>query len=140
MRRLALVSIGVAAAALMLAAGCGKKNEAGTPPKSDGSVVCPGNAACPKDAKYYGVAIKPTPPATAGSPASEMICPGDPGCPVGYVGRLVHTLRAGKVTVCRAGVAPCSTTHHAIVCEDDDNNPATAAPGCPGLPEAPPAK
>ena len=103
-------------------------------------MACPGNAGCPKDGKYYGIAIRPTPPATPGAPASEMICPGDPGCPAGYVGRLVHSIKAGRVTVCRAGVAPCSTTHHAILCEDDDNNPATAAPNCPGLPEPAPAK
>lgn len=139
MRRVILPSVGLSV--LLVLAACGQqKQQAGTPPKGDGSIVCPGAAACPKDAKYYGIAIKPTPPATPGAPASEMVCPGDPGCPAGYVGRLVHSIKAGRVTVCRAGVAPCSTTHHAIVCEDDDNNPATPAPGCPGLPESPPAK
>jgi hypothetical protein len=104
-------------------------------PPGDGSVKCPGNAACPE------ITLAPGGFGTAGAEPGMnaegkprmLICTGDAattdvGCPAGYIGRLLLASDYQPTTVCRQGQNGCKPRSWALMCAD-------GARGCPMLPK-----
>ena len=131
-------------AALATEPGAAAAPAAGDPelpdPPGDGSIRCPGNESCPTINlnntainKGFGIAGKELVAAPNGAPR-QLICTGvaatsDPGCPDGYVGRLLlaSTFEADGLqtpVICRRGESPCQPETWAIVCTNGKK-------GCP---------
>jgi len=134
-----LTIAGALAATALLAACGGQGVRVQADPPGDGSVRCPGNAACPDKIQSLvrPVGIAGPEVADFNQKKRQLICTGDPGtsdagCPDGYVGRLLlkEALVADNLqepVICRNGQGDCKPQSWAIICPEGKG-------GCPMLP------
>lgn len=149
MKTSVVISIAAAAAIAGAAAGAAAVALRGGPNSpGDGSITCPGGAACPgagnnnrvgDHREWYGIAVPKD--LIDGAAARQIICNGTNrnGCPPGYVGRLekMPPPSRQKVYFCEPGKpiagVPCDPDDYAIVCKNP-NAPKKPTEACPGLP------
>lgn len=106
----------------------------------NGAITCPGNSACPEEARtgddrgFHGLAF----PKGAVGNGIVRVCDGSQGpalCPPGFRGLMVrHASVPKQLRTCTAGTPPCKPDFDAIYCVNSEA-PKAPATACAVLPE-----